>query len=161
MTGPQSARPKKTAAMSDPSRRTRFEGRQGDTAAHESVCVARNGPVGPVCRCPLIGVDRKCLADGRNGAIDESPEGVSPSGAPRTAREPLDSYGSRCSAVAMAYRQRGEIRQLQRAGIPTAAAEALLDRMLNKIDGLCAERDRLKKEQPSPFKGRALGGRRW
>jgi hypothetical protein len=58
-------------------------------------------------------------------------------------------------------RQRGEIRQLERAGIPTASAEALLDRMLNKIDGLCAERDRLKKEQPSPFKGKALGGRRW
>ena len=46
-------------------------------------------------------------------------------------------------------------------GIPTASAEALLDRMLNKIDGHCAERDRLKKEQPSPFKGKALGGRRW
>ncbi len=24
-----------------------------------------------------------------------------------------------------------------------------------------AERDRLKKEQPSPFKGKAVGGRRW
>ncbi len=46
-------------------------------------------------------------------------------------------------------RQRSEIRQLQRAGIPTASAEALLDRMLNKIDDLCAERDRLKKEQGS------------
>jgi hypothetical protein len=43
------------------------------------------------------------------------------------------------------YRQRGEIRQLQRAGISTTSAEALLDRMLNNIDGLCAERDRLKK----------------
>jgi hypothetical protein len=59
------------------------------------------------------------------------------------------------------HRQRGEIRQLQRAGIPTATAEALLDRMLNNIDGLCAERDRLKKEQPNPMKGKALGGRRW
>jgi hypothetical protein len=60
------------------------------------------------------------------------------------------------------HRQRGEIRQLQRAGIPTAAsAEALLDRMLNNIDRLCAERDRLKKEQPSPMKGKVLGGRRW
>jgi hypothetical protein len=48
------------------------------------------------------------------------------------------------------YRQRGEIRQLQRAGISTTSAEALLDRMLNNIDGLCAERDRLKKEQPRP-----------
>jgi hypothetical protein len=41
-------------------------------------------------------------------------------------------------------RQRKEILQLQRAGIPTASAEALLQRMLDKIDGLCAERDRLK-----------------
>ncbi len=44
------------------------------------------------------------------------------------------------------HRQRGEIRQLQRAGISTTSADALLDRMLNNIDGLCAERDRLKKE---------------
>jgi hypothetical protein len=46
-------------------------------------------------------------------------------------------------------RQRGEIRQLQRAGISTTSAEALLERMLNGIDRLCAERDRLK-EQPGP-----------
>ena len=32
------------------------------------------------------------------------------------------------------HRQRGEIRQLQRAGIPTTSAEALLERMLNNID---------------------------
>ncbi len=31
----------------------------------------------------------------------ELPRGVSPPGAPRTVREPLDSYGSRCSAVSM------------------------------------------------------------
>jgi hypothetical protein len=43
-------------------------------------------------------------------------------------------------------RQRKEILQLQRAGIPTASAEALLQRMLDRIDGLCVERDRLKKE---------------
>jgi hypothetical protein len=35
-------------------------------------------------------------------AIVESPRGLSPPGAPRTVREPLDSYGSRCSAAAMA-----------------------------------------------------------
>ena len=58
-------------------------------------------------------------------------------------------------------RQRGEIRQLQRAGIPSTSAEALLDRMLNKIDDLCAERDRLKREQPGHNKGNVLGGRRW
>jgi len=33
--------------------------------------------------------------------------------------------------------------------------------MLNKIEELCAERDRLKKEQPSPNRGKALGGREW
>jgi len=58
-------------------------------------------------------------------------------------------------------RQRNEILKLQRAGIPTASAETLLQRMLDKIDALCAERDRLKAEQPGPTKGRVLGGRRW
>jgi hypothetical protein len=62
---------------------------------------------------------------------------------------------------AQVHRQRGEIRQLQRAGISTVSAEALLERMLGKIDELCAERDRLKKDLPSPIKGKALGGRRW
>jgi hypothetical protein len=58
------------------------------------------------------------------------------------------------------HRQRGEIRQLQRAGIATASAETLLERMLTKIDELCAERDRLKKEN-GPAKGTVLGGRSW
>jgi hypothetical protein len=46
-------------------------------------------------------------------------------------------------------RQRKEVLQLQRTGIPTTSAEALPQRMLDKIDGLCAERDRLKAEYPS------------
>ena len=58
-------------------------------------------------------------------------------------------------------RHRKEILQLQRAGISTASAEMLLQRMLNRVDTLCAERDRLKKEQPGPMKGRVLGGRQW
>ena len=58
-------------------------------------------------------------------------------------------------------RQRKEILQLQRAGISTAAAELLLGRMHAKIDDLCAERDRLKKEEGGPTKGRVLGGRSW
>jgi uncharacterized protein Yka (UPF0111/DUF47 family) len=58
------------------------------------------------------------------------------------------------------HRQRGEIRQLQRAGISTTSAEALLERMLNKIDEMCAERDRLKREQPNSMKGKVLGGGR-
>jgi hypothetical protein len=52
-------------------------------------------------------------------------------------------------------RQRKEMLQLQRAGIPTASAEALLQTMLDKIDGLCAERDRLKAELSKPRKVRA------
>src|ERR1035437_3332006 len=32
--------------------------------------MARNGPTGPVWRCPLLGEDRKWLAEGRTGAID-------------------------------------------------------------------------------------------
>ena len=59
------------------------------------------------------------------------------------------------------HRQRGEIRQLQRAGISTAPAEALLERMLTNIDRMCAERDRLKKGLAGPTKGKVLGGRSW
>jgi hypothetical protein len=44
-------------------------------------------------------------------------------------------------------RQRKEILQLQRAGVSTAAAETLLQRMLDKIDALRAQRDELKAEQ--------------
>jgi hypothetical protein len=47
-----------------------------------------------------------------------------------------------------ADRLRAEIRQLQRSGISNASAEVLLDRMFNKIENLCAERDRLKQELP-------------
>ena len=53
-------------------------------------------------------------------------------------------------------RHRREIMQLQRAGLPTTSAEALLDRMLNKIDDLCAERDRLRKGLP-----RRMLGQHW
>jgi hypothetical protein len=42
-------------------------------------------------------------------------------------------------------RLRGEIRQLQHSGICSTSAEALLDRMLNKIDDLCTERDRVQR----------------
>jgi hypothetical protein len=59
------------------------------------------------------------------------------------------------------HRQRGEIRQLQRAGISTASAEALLERTLANIDRMCTERDKLKNEQAGPAKGKVLGGRSW
>ena len=41
-------------------------------------------------------------------------------------------------------RYRKDILELQRLGIPTKSAEKLLERMLNKVDELCAERERLK-----------------
>ena len=58
-------------------------------------------------------------------------------------------------------RQRKEFLQLQCAGIGTASAELLLHRMLAKVEDLCDERDRLKKEQGGPTKGRVLGDRGW
>jgi hypothetical protein len=60
-----------------------------------------------------------------------------------------------------AAKQRKEILTLQRAGISTGSAEALLQRMLDKIDTLCAERDKLRSLQPGPVKGKVLGGRSW
>ena len=58
-------------------------------------------------------------------------------------------------------RQRREILHLQRAGLSTAAAELLFGRMHAKIDDVCDERERLKKEEGGPTKGRVLGGRSW
>jgi hypothetical protein len=55
-------------------------------------------------------------------------------------------------------RQRSEILQLQKAGISTAAAEALLQRMLDNVDALCAERDRLKAELSGAPSVRLVGG---
>lgn len=50
-------------------------------------------------------------------------------------------------------RQRREIRDLQRAGISTVSADELLERMLTKVDELCAERDRQLKEQRRKYTG--------
>lgn len=58
-------------------------------------------------------------------------------------------------------RQRKEILQLQRAGISTASAEALLSRMTATVEQLCGKRDMLKKAEPGPVKSRVLGGREW
>jgi hypothetical protein len=50
-------------------------------------------------------------------------------------------------------RQRREIRDLQRAGIPTKSAEELLGRMQAKVDELCTERDRQLGEQRRKYAG--------
>lgn len=58
-------------------------------------------------------------------------------------------------------RQRKEILQLQRAGIGTASAEALLTRMQAKVEQLAAQRDEVKKAEPRETRTRVLGGRKW
>ncbi len=49
---------------------------------------------------------------------------------------------------------RKKVQTLQRAGISTVGAEALLQRMQDKVDGLCQERDRLVGESRMAAKGR-------
>jgi hypothetical protein len=57
-------------------------------------------------------------------------------------------------------RQRKEIKDLQRAGIPTKPAEELLARMQSKVDAQCVERDRQRKEQRIKYPGtdKAING---
>jgi hypothetical protein len=50
-------------------------------------------------------------------------------------------------------RQRREIKDLERGGHPTKSANELLERMLTKTDGLCAERDRQIREQKLKYPG--------
>jgi hypothetical protein len=50
-------------------------------------------------------------------------------------------------------RQRKEIQSLQRAGISTLPAEALLTRMQASVDSLCAQRDKLVGEQRIKYPG--------
>jgi hypothetical protein len=50
-------------------------------------------------------------------------------------------------------RQRKDIQTLQRAGINSLPAEALLARMQAKVDDLCAERDKLVGEQRIKYLG--------
>src|SRR5260370_27710757 len=90
--------------------------------------------------------DRK----GRTSAAEEttvnveSPGGLSPQGAPRSVREPLDSYGSQCSAASMAQLPVGKERWIYPAepvkpiscslGLPTQLLELAVrpaDEVLN------------------------------
>jgi hypothetical protein len=57
-------------------------------------------------------------------------------------------------------RQQKEILTLQRSGVSTASAEALLARMQAKIEGLCAEGDRQKAVLPKA-KPTVIGARSW
>ena len=114
----------------------------------------------------IIRRSRHSLLDSKSGLIwkTEWPNSASTDRSDVLRRKPIPDIEHIRSEIermrTQVMRQRGDIRQLHRAGISTAGAESLLDRMLSKIDDLCAERDRLKKEQPTT-KGRALGGRSW
>lgn len=59
-------------------------------------------------------------------------------------------------------RQRKDILRLQRAGIDVVTAETLLARMQEKVDGLCAERERLVGEErlkrPTYASGKVING---
>src|ERR1700731_84660 len=74
----------------------------------------------PSAKKPVIAKAAIREEDGRSarnrfvvrGSVVESPGGLSPPGAPRSVREPLDSYGSRCSAVSMAELPVGKERWL-------------------------------------------------
>jgi len=50
---------------------------------------------------PIIGYDPTFRERALTAESVESPGGISPPGAPRTVHDPLESHGSRCSAVAM------------------------------------------------------------
>ena len=50
---------------------------------------------------PQLGVDLPSPDRHLGVEFVESPGGISPPGAPRTVHDPLESHGSRCSAVAM------------------------------------------------------------
>ena len=52
-------------------------------------------------RIPDAALDQLLAGADPKTVFGESPGGISPPGAPRTVRDPLESHGSRCSAVAM------------------------------------------------------------
>src|SRR5205807_2835096 len=64
------------------------------------------------CRSPLCPRKRPSAITAQHVVMVESPGGISPPGAPRSVREPLDSHGSRCSAVSMAQLPMSEERRI-------------------------------------------------
>ena len=91
----------------------------------------------------------------RRGAYSNDPEAI---GAALRARFVSVQKSSACAS-----RSEGSARRSFSSNTPAyrpRSAELLLQRMLAKIEGLCDERDRLKKEG-GPTKGRVLGGRSW
>ena len=58
------------------------------------------------------------------------------------------------------HRQRGESGSINGQVLQLPRRRPCLERMLNKIDELCAERDRLRTEH-GPATGKGLGGRSW
>src|SRR5580693_5025277 len=65
-----------------------------------------------VRQCSLYGEFRTQVGHRARSEKVESPGGISPPGASRSVREPLDSHGSRCSAVSMAQLPMSEERRI-------------------------------------------------
>ena len=78
-----------------------------DAPLQRSELAKSANPVGSRSAIPDLAVrqliDRKADSRRMVGTVEvvESPGGISPPGAPRTVHDPLESHGSRCSAVAM------------------------------------------------------------
>src|SRR4051812_17800046 len=78
---------------------------------HRKSCLLhKKEPLGSRGEGPLIEVDLPRRRRAGTTENVESPGGLSPPGAPRSVREPLDSHGSRCSAVSMTQLPVGEER---------------------------------------------------
>jgi G:T-mismatch repair DNA endonuclease (very short patch repair protein) len=58
-------------------------------------------------------------------------------------------------------RLRRDIAALQKVGHSTKVAETDLRLVLDRVDALIGERNRLKATRPSPMQGKVLGGRSW
>jgi hypothetical protein len=84
--------------MNDQSKRPPLAHASG-TPVTDNLNIQTAGP----CGTGISGIapNRTCCGHPKTDANVEWPGGLSPPGSPRTVREPLDSYGSRCSAVAM------------------------------------------------------------
>lgn len=59
------------------------------------------------------------------------------------------------------HRRRGEDQAASKSWYSNRFSRSFAKLDVNNIDGLCAERYRLKRQQPGPTKGKVLGGRGW
>jgi hypothetical protein len=77
--------------------------RRDDNFVTPSINALARRPTGVLAPpASLAAADKTTARPESKAEFVESPRGISPPGAPRTVHDPLESHGSRCSAVAMA-----------------------------------------------------------